>query len=176
MVVKNRGQNSNRNTVKQTAENGQKNLGWRRRRRYYVTGAGRQKFKAPTGPEFDQAFWVYYGRSPTNWFWLIMNISNRSRDLAWLRGGTTDVTNARTCLFFFFFLLSVWPSSHWNFDLGPCKKSIRSEIMTWECSFPLTFACSRQYRPFCLLHLQGCLVARTTSVHSIPGVVGKVVV
>ena len=45
-MAKVRGQNSNMNTVKQTAKNGQKNLGWRRRGRYYVTGARRQEFEA----------------------------------------------------------------------------------------------------------------------------------
>ena len=33
-----------------------------------------------------------------------MNILNSSRDLAWLRDGTTDVTNARTCPFFAVYL------------------------------------------------------------------------
>ena len=33
----------------------------------------------------------------TNWFRLIMKVSNCSRDLAWRRGGTTDFANAHTC-------------------------------------------------------------------------------
>ena len=41
-----------------------------------------------------------YGRSSTNWFHLIVNPLNSSRDLARLRGRTTDDTNARTCHFF----------------------------------------------------------------------------
>ena len=46
------------------------------------------------------------------------------------------------------FPLSVWPSSRSNFNLGPStsaldstgKKSIRSELMVLECSFPLCYA------------------------------------
>ena len=38
-----------------------------------------------------------------------MSISNRSCDRAWLRGGTTDVTNARTCHFSFAVGLTVLP-------------------------------------------------------------------
>ena len=47
---------------------------------------------------FDWAEHVNYGRSRLNCSRLIMNISVRSPDLPWLRGGaTTDVLNARPC-------------------------------------------------------------------------------
>ena len=47
LMVKVRNQSSNRNTVKQTPWKWPKNLGWPRRGRHYITGAGRQEFEAP---------------------------------------------------------------------------------------------------------------------------------
>ena len=70
---------------------------------------------------------------------ILADILNRSCDPAWLRGGTTDITNARTC----HFLLSDWQSSHSNFDLKPSqldstkKKPIRSGFMIWSAVFLL---------------------------------------
>ena len=69
-----------------------------------------------------------------------MNILNNSHDLAWWRGGTTDATHARTCHFFavcltvFLFLFRPW-----TFTIGFYgKKSIRTELMISECTFPLS--------------------------------------
>ena len=75
-----------------------KNLRWRRRGRYYVTGARRQELEA--AERFGCIRFITAGRLRSDSIWLIMNISNRSRDHAWWRDGTTDVTNARTCHFF----------------------------------------------------------------------------
>ena len=55
------------------------------------------KNRQQNGFEFDRAYLVYYGRWATKGFRLIMNISNGSHDLAWLWGGTTEVTNVCTC-------------------------------------------------------------------------------
>ena len=80
-----------------------------------------------------------HSRSPTKWFRLIMNIPNRSRDLAWSRGDTdcarSDMTGGTCC-----FSADCLTVFHANFDLGPSlsgfvgKKSIRSEIFVLECS------------------------------------------
>ena len=59
---------------------------------------------------------IISARMPMKWFWLIVNISNCSRDLAWLRGGTTDVTTACAC-HSFTVCLTVFPFEY--FDLGP---------------------------------------------------------
>ena len=79
------------------------------------------------------------GRLRTKWFRLIMNISNRSRDLAWLRGGTTDGTNTHTCHFCTVCLTGFpFEFQSWTFTIGFYeKKSIKSELMIFECSFPL---------------------------------------
>ena len=118
-----------------------KTLGWRRPGRCYAPGARRQ--------EFEAARWYWIRPGMTGLLWqvaceLILADQEHFESLAWLawlRGGTTDVTNARTC---HFFSLSVWSSSRWNStsDLQHQilrKKSIRSELMTLECSFPLNF-------------------------------------
>ena len=61
--------------------------------------------------------WIWPGeigllsRSPANWFRLIANISNRSRDLVRLRGGTPL---ASPKLAHAIFSPSVWPSSNLN--------------------------------------------------------------
>ena len=60
-MVKVEGQNSNRNTAKQTVENGQKELGWRRRDRYYVTGTRLKKFEA--------AEWCWIQPGKIGWLW-----------------------------------------------------------------------------------------------------------
>ena len=96
LMVKVRGRSSNRNTVKHAAEKWPKNLGWWHRGRFYVTGARCQEFKAAEWSWIRPGAIGHYGRSRTNWFQPVMNTSNRSHDLAWLWGGTTDVTNART--------------------------------------------------------------------------------
>ena len=54
-----------------------------------------------------------------------MNITIRSRDPAWLRGGTTDVTNAHMS---HFFRCKFWPSSRSSFDLGPSLDSLKKSI------------------------------------------------
>ena len=108
-MVKVQGQNSNRNVVKWTAKNGQKVSDDKDAagNTSLVPGVKSSKLRTQSGLEFDQAYayWVYYGRSPTKWFRLIMNMHmlNHSRVLAWLRGGTTDMTNIRSpfCQFFF---------------------------------------------------------------------------
>ena len=40
-------------------------------------GAGRKKFKLRNDQKVNHVYWVYYGRSPMQWFRLIMNITNR---------------------------------------------------------------------------------------------------
>ena len=115
-----------------------KNLGWQRHSRCYVTGARRQESAAAEWSWIRPWHWVYYGRSPTKWFRLIINILNRSRDLAWWRGGTTDVTNA---LAHAIFSPTVWPSSRSNFDPGPSpsdstKKNLSDQdLWFWSAVF-----------------------------------------
>ena len=127
-MVKVQGQNSNWNTVKQTAENGQKFLGDGDAAGNTSLVPGVKNPRLRNGHEFDWMYSVYYSRSPMKWFRQIMNISNRSRDLAWWWGGTTDVTNARMCSFFAICLT-------FSFEFRPHlhhrvlrNKSIRSEI------------------------------------------------
>ena len=103
----------------------------------YVTGARHQEFKAAEWSWIRPSEIGLLRKSPTNWYRLIMNILNRSCDPAWLRGATTDVTNARTC----HFSLSGWQSSHSNFHLKPSqldstnKKPIRSGFLIWSAVF-----------------------------------------
>ena len=95
-----RGQNSNRNTFKQTAEYAQKITGDGDAASITSLVPGVKNSRPWNCLELDRTQKVYYGRSRTKWFRLIMNISHLSRDLAWLRGGTTDVINACTWHFF----------------------------------------------------------------------------
>ena len=63
--MKVRGQNSNRYTVKQTAENGQKISGDDETSiKSLVPGDNSSRLQ--NGLEFDQVYLVFYGRSPTN--------------------------------------------------------------------------------------------------------------
>ena len=80
--MKVRGQNLNRNMVKQTAENGQKISGDEDTAGITSLVPGVRISRLRCGLEFDRAYWVYDGRLPTKRFRLILNISNGSRDLA----------------------------------------------------------------------------------------------
>ena len=62
-MVKVWGQNSNRNTIKQTVEMVKKKIGWRRRCRYYVTGARHQESEAA------EWSWTYWIREGERLFW-----------------------------------------------------------------------------------------------------------
>ena len=89
--------------------------------------------------ELDWAYPVYYGRSPTKWFRLIMNILNRSREL---HDGEvaplTSQTLARAVFRCLFDHLPVWIStSNLHHRILRKKISIRSELMILEGSFPL---------------------------------------
>ena len=119
-----------------------KDLGWWKHGRYYVTGARRQEFELGCGMVLNSTghnTFTMAGRLRSDSARLIMNILNRSRDLAWARGGTTDVTNARTC-HFFAVCLTAFP-----FEFRPQtftirfygKKSIKSELKVLECSLTL---------------------------------------
>ena len=87
-----------------------------RRGRYYITGARHQEFEAVKWSSFLPGVIRLLRQAASSRFWLIMNISNHSRDLTWLRGGTTDVTKVRMCHIFW---LSVWPSSCSTFEPKP---------------------------------------------------------
>ena len=137
--MKVRGQNWNRNAVKQTAESGQKSQVMTTRPVLHhwcqvstIWGC-RMVLNTTERDRFTMA-------SPTKWFRLITNIWNCSRDLAWLQGGTTDVTNTRTnhffrCLFTVL-LLKIRP---WTFTIGFYGKESVKALMVLECSFPLHF-------------------------------------
>ena len=84
----------------------------------------------------------------TSWFRLITNILIQSRDLAWLRGGTSVAPWRHKCSHVPVFPSFVWPSFRPNFDLGPSPSDsteIISELMILESRFsfnPLNFCCS----------------------------------
>ena len=75
---------------------------------------------------------------PTHWFRLITNILNRPHNLAWWWGGTTDVTNARTCQLsrFLFDHLPVRISTSYLHHRILQKRSFISEPIISECSVP----------------------------------------
>ena len=77
LMVKVWGQNSNRNTVKQTAENGQKISGDENVASITSLVPGVKNSRLWNGLEFDGAYKINYGRS-RKWFRLITNISNIS--------------------------------------------------------------------------------------------------
>ena len=109
--------------------------GWRRRGRQYSNttgGARRQGFEAaewswPGGIE------KLYGRSPSTWFRLIMNISNRSCDHEWWRGVTTVATRSRhffsVCLTVFTF--EFWPRTFTNSSILRKKKLSDQSFLFW---------------------------------------------
>ena len=143
-MVKVRGHNSNWKTVKQPTENGQKKTRVTKTRpvlRHWCQASRVQGCGMVLNSTGHIS--VFYGRLPTNWFRLIMNISNRSRDCAWRRGGTTDVTNIRTChiftvclAVFLVFLFEFRPRT-FTIELYK-KKSLRSDLMILKCNFPST--------------------------------------
>ena len=78
-----------------------------------------------------------HGRSPTKWFWAIMNVSIRSPGGARLWVDTKDVKNTCTCQFFAvcltLFRLEFWPRT---FSIGLYEKNlVMSEIVILECNF-----------------------------------------
>ena len=75
-----------------------------------------------------------------------MNISNRSRDRAQKRGGTTASQMFAHAIFFAVCLTIVqFEFRPRTFTIGlNGKKSIRSELMILECSFSLKSSCLRQ--------------------------------
>ena len=99
-MVKVWGQNSNSNTVKQMAENGQNILGVDAAASIESLVPGIKNSRLWNGLEFHRAQYVYYGRSRTNWFRMIMNILNCSRDLVWRRGGTMTSQELARAIFF----------------------------------------------------------------------------
>ena len=127
-MVKIRGQISNGNTVKQTAENGQKISG-DDGGRYYVAGARRQEFEAAEWswirPNIIGLRMAGRIRTDSGWSWTF-----QIARLTLHEGGVAQLTSQ--ALASAFFSPSVWPSSRLNFDLGPSpsdstgKKSIRS--------------------------------------------------
>ena len=102
-MVKVWGQKSNRNTTKQTAKKGKKKKSrvtktrpvlrhWCQASRIrscemVLNSTGRNRFTTAGHLQSDSVEW---------WTFQI----TLRRDLAWLRGGTTDITNARTCHIF----------------------------------------------------------------------------
>ena len=64
--VRARGQNSNRNMVKQMAKNGQKISGDDAVATITSLMPGVKNLRLRNGLEFDRAQYIYYGRSPTN--------------------------------------------------------------------------------------------------------------
>ena len=82
----------------------------------------------------------HYGRSPTNWFPADHEDFETLAWLAWLQGGTTDVTKARRPTFHFFRrlfgrLAVRTLTSDLNSPSDSTEKSIRSELMVFECPF-----------------------------------------
>ena len=107
--------------------------------RHWCPGAGRRQ-------EFEvvERCWIRPGvisllrQSRKNCFRLIVSILNHLRDFAWWRGGTTDLTNARTGDFFgvCFTVFGVrFSTSDFHYRILQ-KKSVRSGLMILECSFP----------------------------------------
>ena len=80
--MKVRGQNSNRNTAKQTAEIGQKISGDEDVADILSLVPSVMHSRLRKGLELDQVQLVDYGRSPAKQFRMIMNNSNRSLYLA----------------------------------------------------------------------------------------------
>ena len=140
-MVKVRGQSSNRNG-QTDGRKWPKNHGWRWCGQYYVTGARRQDFKAAEWSWIQpgvRGFLRQVAYEVTKWFRLIMNILHRSRDLAWLRSGTTDVTSALTCQFFrcLLNLLVRISTSDISHRILRGKNLSDQSLMILKCSFPL---------------------------------------
>ena len=137
-IVKVQVQESKRNTVKQASENGKKS--WVRTSH----APGVKNMRLRNGLELHWAHQGLYSRSPTNWFQLIMNISNRSRDRERRRGGTTDVTNARMCHFFAIcltvFIFKFLPRT---FSIGVDGKHLSDQSLTFWSVFFLQTAHSK---------------------------------
>ena len=154
LIVKVRGQNSDRNAVKHTAQNWPKYLGFDEDAAGVMSLVpGFENSRLWNDVEFDPALKVYDIRCPGKWFRLKMNISNRSRDLAWSQGGTHDVTAGSTycfsviCLNIFPF--EFWPRTGFIVKFYG-KKLIGSEIMNWSV---VALFCSHQERQ--MVHIIG---------------------
>ena len=139
-----RGQNSNRNTVKKTAENGHKSRAMKMRPvlRHWCQASsiwGCGMILSSTGCIRYTTAGAY-----SNWFRLIMNITICSCDLA-THGDVVPLASCKRS-HVPILSLSVWPSSRLvlcNSDAGSPgstgKTSIRLEPMILDCSFPLTW-------------------------------------
>ena len=138
-MVKGRGQNSNRNTVKQKeGRKWPKNLGWRRRGRYYVTCAGCQEFKVA------EWFWTWPGVLGLLWqvtYEVIPADHEHFESLAWpcMVARWNHWCHKRSHVPLFLCLAHRLPVRISTSNLHRWiqrEKSIRSEIMILECSFP----------------------------------------
>ena len=138
-MVKVRSPNSNKNTVKQTTENGKISFKSRVAKTLPVFLHWSQEFEAACRMFLSSTGRIGFTTTDIlKCFRLIVNISNCSRDLRYLQGGSNDSTNTQTCNFSLSVDCLAIRSLTRTFTFGFCRKKSISSKLVYRIMYGLT--------------------------------------